>query len=201
MTVSQFSRALPLLALLAAASAAEAKPHRKSHVGARVPHRPHRKAVADPPDKSGAEPPPVVIRKQVAGPVEEVQIDLDRQRAIVGDPTPVMVTVRPRDAAGRATDAEVSIDSDFGEVGEPVRREQGVYSAPLTLRSNLGGSAVRSVLIMVRANRVGGHATLTLEPGPPASVRVEAPESIRADGVTTFQMDITVHDAFGHPAH
>ncbi len=136
--------------------------------------------------------------RYVGGPVTELQVEFDRQRAVAGDPKPVSITVRARDAEGNATDADVSIDADFGEMGETSRQALGLYRTQLTVPAVLVGD--RRIFVLARAGSVSTNATLNLAPGPPASVSLDAPDSIPADGSTVCHMSITVADAFGNPA-
>jgi len=139
---------------------------------------------------------PASATLRYVGPVAELQVEFDRQPAMAGNP--VGVTVRVRDAEGNATDADVSIDSDLGAVGEISRQAPGLYRTRLTVPAVLVGD--RTFIVRAQAGSVSAIATLNLAPGPPASVYLEAPDSIRADGSTVCQMGVRVADAFGNPA-
>lgn len=139
---------------------------------------------------------PVSATLRYLGPVAELQVEFERQPAVAGNP--VGVIVRARDAEGSAIDADVSIDSDIGEVGETSRQAPGLYRTELTVPAVLKGD--RSIFVLARAGSVSTNATLSLVPGPPASISVDAPDSLRADGSTACQMSVMVADAFGNPA-
>jgi hypothetical protein len=138
---------------------------------------------------------PVSATLRYLGPVAELQVEFERQPAVAGNP--VGVIVRARDAQGSAIDADVSIDSDIGEVGETSRQAPGLYRTQLTVPAVLKGD--RSIFVLARASSVSTNATLNLVPGPPASISVDAPDSLRADGSTSCQMSVMVADAFGNP--
>ncbi len=139
---------------------------------------------------------PVSATLRYLGPVAELQVEFDRQPAVAGNPVGVMV--RARDAEGSATDADVSIDSDIGVVGGISRQAPGLYRTQLTVPAVLRGD--RRIFVLARAGSVSTSATLSLAPGPPASISVEGPDSLRADGSTASEMSVRVADAFGNPA-
>lgn len=143
---------------------------------------------------AGEAPASATLRR--VGPVAELQVEFDGQPAMAGKP--VGVTVRVLDAEGNATDADVSIDSELGEVGETSRQAPGLYRTQLAVPAALGTD--RTIVVIARAGSASAKATLNLAPGPPASIDLYTPDSIRADGSTVCQMHVRVADAFGNPA-
>ncbi len=135
--------------------------------------------------------------ERAAGPVAALRIEFDRPTAAPGDPRPVTVTVQARDAAGNLTDAEISLESDLGGVGDIVRVEQGVYRVPLLVAPALRGD--RSVTLEARAGGISAQAVLSLAAGPSDAVSIVAPESVPADGRTVRQISVEVLDAYGNP--
>lgn len=131
------------------------------------------------------------------GPVTELQMELDRQRVVVGDPKPVSVTVKALDATGHAVDADVRIGSEAGGMGETRRLAIGLYRAELTVPTELAGG--EGIVVLARAGGASARATLQLLPGPPASLYVDLPDSLHADG-STFEMSVTETDEYGNPA-
>jgi len=135
--------------------------------------------------------------ERAAGPVAALKIEFDRPTAAPGDPRPVAVTVVARDAAGNPTDAEVSVESDLGGLGDLVRVEQGVYRAPLQVASALRGE--RAITVDARSGTITDQAVLALGAGPSEAIAIAAPESVPADGKAVRQISVEVQDAFGNP--
>jgi hypothetical protein len=132
------------------------------------------------------------------GPATEILVEFDRSRAAPGDPTPVQIEVRVRDASGNPADAPIEVESDLGEVGTPERVEAGLFRVPLVVPSSLRGS--RAILVVAKTEGVSATGSLLVGPGPAAAVRVVPPGPIVADGATTAQLEVAVTDAFDNPA-
>ena len=133
-----------------------------------------------------------------AGPAEVLEIEFDRPSAAPGDPTPVSVGIRVRDAVGNPTDAIVEVESDLGELGSPARAELGLYRAALVVPSALRGN--RGIVVFAKTEGLSASGTLPLAPGPPASIRVTPPGTVSGDGRTTAQLEVFIVDAFDNPA-
>ncbi len=144
-----------------------------------------------------------LAQSKAAGPaatpaaVEVTQLDLafDAPEGKAGGQ--VELTARLRDPAGRARDAALRVDVDAGTVGKPVRVSSGVYTARITVPSALGGR--RSLLVVAGAGQAAASATLPLVSGPAASLKVESPQDLTADG-TNHPLWIGVTDAHGNPS-
>ncbi len=127
--------------------------------------------------------------------VTQLQLDFDVTEGRAGGR--VEVTARLRDAAGRARDGALHLDVDAGTVGKPVRASAGVYTAHITVPAALG--ARRSLLVVASAGQAAASATLPLVSGPAASIKVEPPEDLTADGAN-HPIWIGVADAHGNPS-
>ncbi len=134
--------------------------------------------------------------RAVARPVAELSIEFDPKRAVAGQR--MRISVAARDAAGNPCDADVKIDSDVGELGPPVRVAEGHYRAMLDVPSVLRTG--RSIFVLARTGAVSVNASVPLAPGPLASIAVQGPDALTADGSTTGQLVVTLLDAFGNPA-
>ncbi|HVP67802.1 MAG TPA: hypothetical protein VMT17_11125 [Anaeromyxobacteraceae bacterium] len=132
-----------------------------------------------------------------AGPVAALRIEFDRPTAAPGDPRPVTVTVLARDSAGNLTDAEVSLESDLGGLGDLARTEQGIYRAPLLVAPALRGD--RAITLEARAGAISEQAVLVLAAGAAEAISIIAPESVPSDGRAVRQITVEVADAFGNP--
>jgi hypothetical protein len=128
----------------------------------------------------------------------DLRIDFDRGRGFPGEL--VSARVRLRDARGRPTDAPVILESDFGELRAVDRVERGHYRVSLKLPETLPPRGGILVLARTETGAVRASAVLPVVPGPAASLRLEAPDRIRADGVSRYRIEIAVRDAFGNPA-
>ncbi len=128
--------------------------------------------------------------------VAELRIEFDPKRAVAG--RKVKIVVLARDAAGKASDADVKIDSDLGELGPLVRLDEGHYRATLDVPSVL--HTERSIFVLARAGIVSANASVPLAPGPLASISVKGPDVLTADGSTTGLLAVTLLDAYGNPA-
>jgi len=137
------------------------------------------------------------ILERSAGPVATLHIEFDRPMAAPGDPRPVTVTVLARDAAGNPSDAELSVESDLGGLGDLVRVEQGVYRVPLQVASALRGD--RAITVEARVGALSEQAVLALGAGAADSISMVAPESVPADGRAVRQITVEVLDSFGNP--
>ncbi len=128
---------------------------------------------------------------------EVTQLDLafDAQEGKAGGQ--VELTARLKDQAGRARDAALRVDVDAGTVAKPVRVSLGVYTARITLPAALGGR--RSLLVVAAAGQAAASATLPLASGPAASIKVEPPADLTADGAN-HPLWINVTDAHGNPS-
>lgn len=128
---------------------------------------------------------------------EVTQLDLafDAQEGKAGGQ--VELTARLKDPAGRARDAALRVDVDAGTVAKPVRVSLGVYTARITLPAALGGR--RSLLVVAGAGQAAASATLPLASGPAASIKVEPPADLTADG-SNHPLWIGVTDAHGNPS-
>lgn len=109
----------------------------------------------------------------------------------------VEVTARLRDAAGRARDGALRLDVDAGAITSPSRVSPGVYTARITLPTVLGSR--RSLLVVASAGAAIASAALPLVAGPAASLQVEAPRDLPADGAN-HPLWIGVTDAHGNPS-
>ena len=135
---------------------------------------------------------------RTAGPPTEIVVEFDRPRAAPGDPTPVQIGVRVRDAYGNPADGPIEVESDLGEVGTPERVEVGLYRVPLVVPSSLRGS--RAILVVAKTEGVSATGSLQVGPGPAAAIHVVPPGPIVGDGATTAQLEVVVSDAFENPA-
>jgi hypothetical protein len=134
-----------------------------------------------------------------AGPpvtVEVVRDDEAAGGAVTGNPTAVLVRVR--DAAGNLTDGNVEVEADAAQVGEPERVERGIYRAALVIPP---GARADAVVIVARADRAVGTATLPIAPSAAAAVKITPPPPVRADGTNRAQIEVTVVDAFNNPVN
>ena len=128
-------------------------------------------------------------------PVATVHLEFDHERALPG--SPVTIVVRARDRWADPADAEVTVSSDVGEVSAPVRVERGTYRVRLVLPTSL--PAQRAASIVVRAGGITERSSLPIAAGPPASVTVEGPEALAADGAMAAKFLVRVADEFGNP--
>jgi hypothetical protein len=136
--------------------------------------------------------------QRLPGPVADIQVEFDRKRAVVGDPKPVTVTVRARDSVGNPADAEIAVDVDGGELSQLVREAEGVYRATLPVPSALGRDP--SIFVLARSGIASGNATLFLSANAPSRIELDAPNSVQADGATSYYVTVKVSDAYGNPA-
>lgn len=144
--------------------------------------------VASRAQSSGADPSP-------AAEVTELELGFDAQQARAGGQ--VELTIRLRDPAGRARDGTLRVDVDAGTIDRPVRVSLGVYTARITVPRVLGGR--RSLLVVAGAGRAAASTTLPLVSGPAASLRVEPPDDLAADGAN-HPIWIGVSDMHGNPS-
>jgi hypothetical protein len=127
--------------------------------------------------------------------VATLHTEYDHDRALPG--SPVTIIVRARDRWADLTDTGVTVSSDVGEVSAPVRIERGTYRAQLLLPTSL--PAQKSASIVVRAGGITERSTLPIAAGPPASVTLEGPEALAADGAVAAKFLVRVADEFGNP--
>lgn len=118
------------------------------------------------------------------------------------DGIPGAVVVRITDSSGNLTDGVVTLESDQGTVGAPVRLERGVYRAPLSVPRGARGS----MYVTATLSRLFASVSIPIVPlaGPVARVTVEPRGAIRADGSSPGQLlffPVTVVDAAGNPAN
>ncbi len=130
-----------------------------------------------------------------AAEVTKLELAFDAQEAKAGGQ--VEVTARLRDSAGRARDGALKVDVDAGTVDKPVRVSSGVYTARISVPSALGGR--RSLLVVAGAGQAAASATLPLVSGPAASLKVEPPQDLTADGAN-HPLWIGVTDSYGNPS-
>jgi hypothetical protein len=142
--------------------------------------------------RAGEQAPP---REALPAAVFQVEISFDVETGQAGETAGLRA--RLRDAAGRAVDAPLRIESDGGTVGEPVRIGKGSYTARVDLPAVLGGR--QSLLVTASAGQGWASATLPLAPGPVASLRVQPPTALAADG-GDYPLWIGVFDAHGNPS-
>jgi hypothetical protein len=135
---------------------------------------------------------------RVAGPASEILVEFERSRAAPGDPTPIVIDVRVRDALGNPAEGPIEVESDLGEVGTPERVEPGFYRVPLVVPSSLRGS--RAILVVAKTEGVSATGSLQVGPGPAAALQVVPPGPVVGDGTTTAQLEVVVTDAFDNPA-
>lgn len=109
----------------------------------------------------------------------------------------VQVTARLLDAAGRPRDATLRLEADAGALEGPSRRSPGVFAARLTVPALLGSR--RTILVVANAGAAVATAVLPLTAGPAASIQVEAPTDLPADGAN-HPLWISVADAHGNPS-
>jgi hypothetical protein len=136
---------------------------------------------------------------RTAGPPASVEVVRDDEAAggvVTGNPTAVLIRVR--DAAGNLTDGTVDVEADSAQVGEPERVERGIYRASLTIPP---GSRSDAVVIVARADRAVGTATLPIAPSAAAVVKITPPGPVRADGSNRAQIEVTVVDAYNNPVN
>lgn len=154
---------------------------------------PARALAASPPASPSAAPsaPPA----STAAEVTELELAFDAREGKPG--ARLELTARLRDASGRARDAALRVEVDAGTVAPPVRVSAGVYTARLELPTRLGGR--RSLLVFASAGQAVASAAVPLISGPPASLRVEAPGDLPADGAN-HPLWIGVADAHGNPS-
>jgi hypothetical protein len=131
-----------------------------------------------------------------ARPVAALRIEVDHDRALPG--SPVTILVRASDRWADPTDADVVLSSTVGEVSAPIRVERGTYRARLVVPTSL--PAERAASIVARAGDVVERSTLAISPGPPATVVVDAPETVAANGAAGAILLVRVADEFGNPA-
>lgn len=127
--------------------------------------------------------------------MSQVELAFEVERGRAGE-TALLVALL-RDATGRAVDAPLQVRADCGVVNEPTRIERGIYAARIELPRVLGGR--RTLLAVASAGASSGSAALPLGPGPAASVRVEVPADVAADGAARA-LWIGVADAHGNPS-
>jgi hypothetical protein len=144
------------------------------------------------------EPPVSAALERRAGPPAELVVEFDRPRTAPGNPSPVMIGVRVRDALGNPTDGPIEVESDVGEVGMPERVEPGLYRVPLLVPSSLRGS--RAVLVVAKAEGLSATGSLAIGPDPTATIHVVPPGPVVADGANVAQIEVVVTDVFGNPA-
>ncbi len=141
------------------------------------------------PQAKGSGPGPAAVE------VTQIELAFDALEGKAGGQ--VEVTARLRDSAGRARDGQLKMDVDAGTVGKPVRVSSGVYTARVTVPNTLGGR--RSLLVVAGAGQAAASATLPLVSGPAASLKVEPPQNLTADGAN-HPLWIGVTDAHGNPS-
>lgn len=130
-----------------------------------------------------------------ARPVASILVEYDHEKALPG--SPVTIVVRTRDRWADPTDADVTLTADVGEVTKPVRVERGTYRARLVVPTSL--PAQRTASVVVRAGGITERSTLPIAAGPPATVTVEGPEALAADGAMAAKFLVRVADEFGNP--
>ncbi len=142
--------------------------------------------------------PAVAGARPVASPAATLQIELDRPRVLAGETEALRITVVVQDAAGNPADAEVAVEAVPGTVGPVTRLEKGRYRAELAPPTLLGRD--RTIYVQARAGRLFAASTVRVAPGPPATIALELPERLVADGATRSQGYALLVDAFGNAA-
>lgn len=133
----------------------------------------------------------------LTGVLASLEVMLTPGRVVPGNPEPVAITVRAWDATHGPTDANLSVSSEAGDLGELVRVERGVYRSRLTMPAGLKGSGV--INVQARAGPIVGEAPLSFAPGAPAVVVVGGPDSVPGDGSGTRLLSVDVADDRGNP--
>jgi len=129
-------------------------------------------------------------------PVAELRFLLEPGRPRAGTQTTVAVSAR--DAEGKRTDAKVSVDCDFGELGEVTRVAEGLYQVTLGVPKMLPGH--RSILLLARAGGISVEAVVPVAPGAPATLKLDAAPAVLADGEALVPLEVALLDAFGNAA-
>lgn len=127
--------------------------------------------------------------------VAEVEVAFDVERGRPGEFA--VLRAKLRDAAGRPADATLRVEADGGTVEAPVRVGPGAYTARVAVPLVLG--ARRTILVLAAAGRGAASVTLPLGPGPAASVRVDPPGELLADGASR-PLWVGVSDEHGNPS-
>jgi hypothetical protein len=181
---------LVIMALLAIPSEGAARSRSRKH--AKPPA-----SSARPADAPAAQSPPPEAQAAPSAPAEvsEIQLGFDVPKGHPGER--VVVTARLRDAGGRARDAALRLDPDAGTAEPPARVSAGVYKVRLTLPTALANR--RSLLVIASAGQAVASVALPLSPGPAATLTVEAPPDLHADGAN-HPLWVGVRDAHGNPA-